>query len=134
MNNIIRVSCVQCNKISGFRRLSETEAVINPELPLEELKTIKHPSSLIINDKIEDGQRIFQTKLTIKLCGSISNIPRRMAYLCETVDGERYLIGNNERPYPVVTQQENHPESYSDSQLTEYVISWNSTKKPPVIR
>ena len=57
-----------------------------------------------------------------------------MAYLCETVDGERYLIGNNERPYPVVTQQENHPESYSDSQLTEYVISWNSTKKPPIIR
>lgn len=107
---------------------------MNSDVMFHQINHWKKPASMTITDKIENGQRIFQTKLVFKTCKSDLQGARGLAFLAETIDGDKYLIGNNDRPYPVITASENHPNNYADSQLTEYVVTWNSTLKPPIIR
>lgn len=134
INNIIKISYVSCQLISGFLRLSETEAKISDDIPFCELLNFKKPAALTISDKVEDGNRVYQSKLVFLYCDHWLKNAMRLAFLCETADGVRYLIGTDERPFPIITQQENHPNNYSDNQLTEVTVSYSSGNFPPIIK
>lgn len=134
LNNIIKIFVVPCKQIAGLFRISETEAKINDDIPFKEFGNIKRPASLIISDKIEEGNRIYQSKLVFYTCNKWLVDITRNSFLCETIDGTRYLIGERKRPFPVVTQQQTHPNNYSDNQLTEVVVNFTSSKIPPIIR
>lgn len=101
-------------------------------IPWKEVKCQK-PAKLEISDKLEDGERIYTHKLTIKTCDEdmVSKIP--YAYLVTDLESRKYLIGTGERPYPVITESEVHPDSYSSSTLIEVTISWVAKRKAPKI-
>lgn len=134
LNNIIKIFVAPCKHITGIFRISEMEAKINDDIPFKEIENIKRPASLTISDKIEDGNRIYQSKLVFYTCNKWLADITKNGFICETIDGTRYLIGDMERPFPVVTQQQTHPNNYSDNQLTEVVVNFTSSKIPPIIR
>lgn len=134
LNNIIRISSVPSASLSGYLRLGETEATFNADAPFRALSGIRYPSQLTVSDKREDGAAVFTAKLVFLACGDWMEDARRLAFLCETSDGDKYLIGTGESPYPVITQQQVHPDNYSDSQLTEVTVTWLSAHIPPKIR
>ena len=96
------------------------------------LENVKYPCQLSISEKLQDKCKEYTTKLVINTCDDWFDEGHN-AFLCETADGKDYLIGSDERPYPVVSIVQTHPEKATDSQLTEASIQWVSSKKPPII-
>lgn len=89
---------------------------------------IKIPAKLIISDKIEDKVRMYTAQLSFRTCEEMEHIERQ-AYLCKTVNGKYYVIGSAERPYPITTVTDNHPDNLADSQLYEVTVNYTSSKK-----
>ena len=136
LNNIIKISTVDCQKIGGMLRVSATEVKMNAYFDFssfEEIADIRKPAALSVEEKIEDGQRLFNTKLVFYICEDWIEDIKRKAFLCETIDGDRYLIGTEERPYPVVTRKTTHPNNYKDNQLTEVTVTYTSDKMLPIV-
>lgn len=134
LNNIISISSVPSQLITGFRRTSETDAVISKDVTFTPVEHIKRPAQLVISDKMENGNRIYTAKLTFQTCVEWMPNPDRLAFLCRSIDGVYYLIGTDERPYPIVTQQRVHPKDSSESQLTEVSVAYSSPQICPIIK
>lgn len=133
LNNIVRISVLPCEQIAGFLRISNTEVRLSDNLHFEECSLFRKPAELTIEEKIEDKQRIFNAKLLFHTCDKWPENVQRVAYLCETADGERYLIGNHVRPYPVTLRKSIHPDNYADNQLAEVTVTYTSDKMVPIV-
>ena len=91
------------------------------------------PAKLEITDKIEDGQRFYTHKLTFRTCREDLDMSGIYAYLVTTIEGKRYLIGNKERPYPIINMSDVHPDSLASSTMVEYTVQWGSSRKAPLL-
>lgn len=129
--NIIAIDRVQAASVIGLQKISEAHVTLSPLTSWESI-AIKVPARLTISDKIEDGVRLYTAQLVFRTCEEPSDM-RRMVYRCKTADGRYYLIGTNERPYPVSTLTMNHPDNMTDSQLNEVTVNYTSSSKIPYI-
>lgn len=125
--NIVAVDRLRAGGIIGLRQASATSVHVSTATPWENIP-IKIPARLTISDKIEDGVRLHAAQLVFRTCEEPHDI-ERMVYRCKTADGRYYLIGNNERPYPVTTVNDNHPDNMTDSQLYEVTVNYTSAGK-----
>ena len=91
------------------------------------------PAKLEITDKIEDGERFYTHKLTFRTCREDLDMKDNYAYLVTTIEGKRYLIGNRERPYPIINMSDIHPDSLGTSAMLEYTVQWGSTRKATLL-
>lgn len=130
--NIIAVDRLRAGDIVGLRQASATSVHVSTATAWENIP-IKVPARLTISDKIEDGVRLYAAQLIFRTCEEPHEI-ERMVYRCKTADGRYYLIGNNERPYPVTTVNDNHPDNMTDSQLYEVTVNYTSAGKIPYIQ
>ena len=130
--NIVAVDRLRAGGIIGLRQASATSVHVSTATPWENIP-IKVPARLTISDKIEDGVRLHAAQLIFRTCEEPHEI-ERMVYRCKTADGRYYLIGNNERPYPVTTVNDNHPDNMTDSQLYEVTVNYTSAGKIPYIQ
>lgn len=132
LNNITKIYSVACKSVKGFVRVSETAARVSSDgTPWVLLEGVKYPAALTVSDKIEDKSRLFTAKLSFSTCEEWLSGNEKTAFLCVTADGDRYLVGTDERPYPVVTQQQNHPEEGKSTQLTQVTVQWTVPFLPP---
>lgn len=132
LNNIIRVYVCPCESITGLVRVSKNEALVNRGAFFTPIEDMKYPCQLTISEKTNDKCKEYTSKLVLNTCEDWFDDGRH-AFLCETADGDTYLIGSNERPFPTVTVTETHPDNGKDSQLNEVTIQWVSPQKPPKI-
>ena len=130
--NVIGIDRLQSGSIVGLRKLSASCVSISSVNSWVNIP-IKVPARLTISDKIEDGVRLHAAQLIFRTCEEPHEI-ERMVYRCKTADGRYYLIGNNERPYPVTTVNDNHPDNMTDSQLYEVTVNYTSAGKIPYIQ
>lgn len=70
-------------------------------------------STVETSDKIENKVRIHTSKLTALLPCKIEVGNKKLCFRVTTVSGERFLIGTDKKPYPVITFNENFPNSAS---------------------
>lgn len=131
LNNITHIYCAPCSQLTGLVRTGQTTATID-NVDWTELRAIKRPAALTISDKVEDGYRLFTSKLVFYACDWES--PQEpTAFLCKTVEGDLILLGTLTKPYPVVTEEETHPSNGTDNQLTAVTVTLTSAVKPPKI-
>ena len=130
--NIIAIDRLRAGDIVGLRQASATSVHVSTATAWENIP-IKVPARLTISDKIEDGVRLHAAQLIFRTCEEPHD-RKRMVYRCKTADGRYYLIGNNERPYPVTTVNDNHPDNMTDSQLYEVTVNYTSAGKIPYIQ
>lgn len=126
MNNIIKISVARCDEIGVVVRRSENTIEIDSPFVFSEISCFKKPASLVTEEKTDDSGRIYQAKLTFSVPGKRLPDMKRHVFLCETLSGERILVGSDKRPYPIVSQSENHPGNYTDSQLTTVTVEYSS--------
>ena len=131
IHNIIRIDRVRVSSITSYARLSEKSAKVGSDTPWSVIP-IKVPAKLSISDKIEDGVRLHTAQLVFRTCEDTGDL-EHLAYRCHTIDGHCLLIGTPERPYPVGTAIQNHPDNMTDSQLDEVIVNWTSSQKIPHI-
>ncbi len=86
---------------------------------------VKPSPVMTISSKLEDKNTIYTANLKFLTCQELDE-QARYCYLVTTISGEEYLIGSNERPYPVMTTSENMPESVKDNQLYEINVTYSS--------
>ena len=130
--NIIAIDRVSALAIVGLRRLSDSCVTVSALTPWVGIP-IRVPARLTISDKIEDGVRLYTAQLVFRTCEEPGDRGRNV-YRCKTADGRYYLIGTNERPYPISTLTMNHPDNMTDSQLNEVTVNYTSAVKIPYIQ
>ena len=130
--NVIGIDRLQSGSIVGLRKLSSTSVAISSSNSWKNIP-IKVPARLTISDKVDDGVRLHTAQLVFRTCDEPQEI-ERMVYRCKTADGKYFLIGNNDRPYPVTTVNDNHPDNMTDSQLYEVTVNYTSAEKIPYIQ
>ncbi len=130
--NVIGIDRLQSGSIVGLRKLSMSCVSVSSVNSWESIP-IKVPARLTISDKIDDGVRLYTAQLVFRTCEEPIDI-ERMVYRCKTADGRYYLIGNNDRPYPVTTVNDTHPDNMRDSQLYEVNVNYTSACKIPYIQ
>ncbi len=118
--------------LRGMVRLSQTDVSIPEGIEWERLE-IKPHAQLIITDKQEGKNTIWNAKLTFKTCQDTVDRDK-YAYLCELTNGQYRLIGTDERPFPALTVQESMPENVADNQLNEVTVNWQSPRFIPSVR
>jgi len=129
--NIIAIDRLRAGEIIGLQRVSVSSVRVAAATPWESIP-IRVPARLTISDKIEDGARLHTAQLVFCTCADPDDRGRQV-YRCKTADGRFYLIGTNDRPYPVSTVTMNHPDNMNDSQLNEVTVSYTSASEIPCI-
>lgn len=129
-NVIIRVDRCLLSEMPAIRRVSARTVELLSACSWTSVP-IKVPAELNISDKLESGQRVYSAKLSFT---SVEEFPReRMGYKATAADGKQYLIGTNERPYPVTSMVEPHPDKITDNQLFEVSVNYTSDFPIPYI-
>lgn len=127
---VIAVFYTDARTLSGVKRIG-TEVTSVPDDVWNEID-IEVPADLQITSKIEDKTEIFTAKLVFReLCSlRYSHIT---AYKVRLADGSEMLIGNSDRPYPVLTKDQNLSSGNSNSQLRELTVTYSDIKDIPYI-
>lgn len=131
LNNITHIYRVPCSQLTGLVRLSQGSARLD-NVDWTEIAAIKRPAALTVSDKVEDGYRLWTAKLVFYTC-DWQTPGEPTAFLCRTVDGENILLGTLTKPYPVVTEEESHPASGTENQLTAVTVTLTTARRPPKI-
>lgn len=79
-----------------------------------------------IQDKIELGQLIYETKLTYFTQQDPVITNRFLCFRFTTVQNEQFLIGTGKFPFPVVTSKNTNPSSCAERRGTEVIISYKN--------
>lgn len=128
---IVKIYTVPVTELAGVRKSGIDSVTISTSVPLTELQ-IRVPARLTLSDAKVDGVRMYSAQLVFRTCEDMKDV-ERMAYVCETANGESYLIGDSVRPYPVTTTNQVLPDNVTDSQLTEVTVNYSSRRKVPLI-
>ena len=119
------------SNLNGMTRMSKSEVSLPSGIEWEELD-IKPHAQLVVSDKQEGKNTVWNAKLAFKTC--LDTVDReKYAYLCVLTNGQCRLIGTDERPFPVVTVQESMPENVTDNQLNEVTVNWQSPRFIPSV-
>ncbi len=130
--NIIAIDRLRAGEIIGLHKLSDSCVAVSSATPWVSIP-IKVPAKLTVSEKIEEGVRLYTAQLVFRTCEEPGDRGRQV-YRCKTADGRFYLIGTNDRPYPVSTVTTNHPDNMTDNQLDEVTVTWTSARKIPYIQ
>lgn len=76
--------------------------------------------------KIEGGQDLYETKVTFFVTDKPERFNRFLCFRITTVSREQYLIGINNRPFPLMTWKEINPSSVSERKGYEVTITYKN--------
>lgn len=130
--HIVRIDHTSSASLTGLRRISTASVNLSESTPWEQLP-VKVPARLTISDKIEDGVRLHTAQLIFRTCEDVDS-RERMVYRATCADGRQYLIGTNDRPYPITNVSEAHADNMTDNQLQEVTVSYTSAARIPYIQ
>ena len=99
---------------------------LSPALTFRKLETVGL-SSLEILDRVENKNRIYSHTLTCYLPDRFNVANRKLCFLLTAISGERYLIGTDSRPYPVVTFTDSRPESIASQCAVTMLVTYSNT-------
>lgn len=80
-------------------------ALVREPMPWQELPLVGL-ASLEVTDEVDNGVRIYTSKLTATLCKQFLYPKRPSAFRLTDVQGKQYLLGTAQSPYPLISQTE----------------------------
>lgn len=89
-------------------------ALVREPMPWQELPLVGL-ASLEVTDEVENGVRIYTSKLTATLCKPFLHPKRPFAFRLTDVQGRQYVLGIVQLPFPLVTQTDNIPDTPSSA-------------------
>lgn len=106
--------------------LDNSSVLLEVYRPFESLDTIGL-SAVESSDKIENKVRIYSSKLTALIPERLEIGNKKMCFRVTTVSGEQFLIGTDQRPFPIVTFSENYPNSVSTKCGCTMTVTYSNT-------
>lgn len=127
LKNIKEVAMIDAHQLPDITIIPGTGVMLNYWRPFEELPVVGL-AQCEVSSAIDNGSRVYTTKLTANLAESPAIDGRDLCFMVTAVDGERYLIGMSEKPFPVVNTEFSMPDRVSDrsgcSISVEYKDTW----------
>ena len=123
--HINKLEMVRVEELTPMRIISDTECRFTREVDFSKID-IQELVGVTIEDSYENNQRVFTTTATFSTCCKKPVTDRHMAFRVTSVDGKRYMIGTNARPFPVVREKNPYPDRPADSSLKTVTIVWKS--------
>lgn len=132
IRNITKIETIAAKSLNGLSHPCQFGAKIPASAQFTIINTKGLPNCEI-SEKIDNGVRQFTTKLTFKTCDRLDITGTPIAFRFTSTDGNAYLVGRPQAPYPVLTLQETFPSSHTESSLNVYTLTWTDTVKPLTI-
>ena len=123
LNNVIKVEKIVASNLLAERiplnKVREESSNVWTEIK------IFAPASVEDATKVANKVDIHEVKMVLRLQPCEDLNPGVYAFRLTTADGKRYMLGMNERPYPVITCQDVHPDKVANAQGKTVTVAYN---------
>lgn len=129
MSKLVHVNKIEMagvDNLATMRVVSDTACRFTSDVSFEEI-CITELVGVTIEDEMEKNQKVFKTTAVFTTKDKKPLTERRLAFRLTSVDGKKYMIGWNGRPFPIIKEKNPFPEKPSDSSLKTISISWKAT-------
>lgn len=111
--------------LSSLQVISDTSLKLSSEVNFSKID-IHELVGVTIEDSYENNQKVYVTTATFITACKKPLTDRRIAFRLTSVDGKRYIIGTNARPFPIIKEKNAFPEKPADSSAKAVTITWKS--------
>ena len=129
---VIAVSRILVTALPEVKRTGNNTVNIAPGAEWENLH-IEVPATLTISSKIEKHCLLHNAKLVFRNCSPYYE-DSVFVYMVTLANGDKMLIGDNDRPYATAETKFISSSSSSNSELLEVSISYSSSKEIATVR
>ncbi len=130
IKSIHKIEIVDISELSEIRIIDESHVSIPDALPLTDIM-IHGLAECVANTVKEDGLLLMEVELQFQTYEKIDS--QALAYILHSVDGNRYLLGNYNRPFPTMTRTENMPSDVTKTSSFVYKVIWKGVSQPSAI-
>ena len=123
---IKRVEIIEAKHLVNSTIINNNSVLLQIYRPFSILGTVGL-SSVETGEKIENKVRIHTYKLIALLPERFEVGNKKLCFRVTTVSGERFLIGTDKRPFPIVTFSENYPNSTSTRCGSIMTVTYSNT-------
>lgn len=104
---------------------AQSQALVQEPMPWQGLPLVGL-ASLEVTDEVENGVRLYTSKLTATLCKQFQHPTRPSAFRLTDVQGRQYLLGTALQPFALVAQNENIGNAPSSSTANTLTVNWQN--------
>lgn len=126
LKHIKKVEIIEAKHMVNSTIINDNSILLQIYRPFSILDTVGL-SSVETSEKIENKVRIHTSKLTALLPEGFEVGNKKLCFRVTTVSGERFLIGTDKRPFPIVTFSENYPNSISTRCGSTMTVTYSNT-------
>lgn len=130
IKSIHKIEIVDISALSGMRIIDGSHVSIPDTLPLTDIM-IHGLAECVVNTVKEDGLLLMEAELQFKTCEKIDS--QTLAYILHSADGNRYLLGNCDRPFPTMKRTANMPSDVTKTSSFVYKVTWKGVSQPSAI-
>lgn len=130
IKSIHKIEIVDISELSEIRIIDESHVSIPDSLPLTDI-LIHGLAECVANTVKEDGLLLMEVELQFQTREKIDS--QTLAYILHSVDGNRYLLGNYNRPFPTMMRTENMPSDVTKTSSFVYKVTWKGVSQPSAI-
>lgn len=126
LSNLKKIEVIEARYLKNTTIIPGTGVMLNfwrnfTELPLVNL------ASMEVVSKFENKSRLFTATIKALLSEHFDIANRKLAFLVTSVDGNRYLVGTNEPPFPIANTTDTFPEKESDPSGCTLSVEYTDT-------
>lgn len=126
LSNLKKIEVIETRLLQNMTIIPGLGVMLNfwrnfTELPLVNLASMETVS------KVENKSRLFTTSIKALLYEHFDVANRKLAFMVTTVDGDRFLVGTNESPFPVANTNDTFPEKESDPSGCTLTVEYTDT-------
>lgn len=126
LSNLKKIEVIETRLLQNMTVIPGIGVMLNfwrnfTELPLVNLASMETVS------KVENKSRLFTTSIKALLSEHFDVANRKLAFMVTSVDGDRFLVGTNESPYPIANTIDTFPEKESDPSGCTLSVEYTDT-------
>lgn len=114
------------SNLTAMRVISDTSCRFSGTVTFTEI-CINELVEVTIEDELEKNQKVFTTTAVFRTADKQPLTERRLAFRLTGVDGKKYMIGWNGRPFPIIKEKNPFPGKPNESWLKTVTITWKAT-------
>lgn len=113
LHNIITLSYIESRRLKHITIVPGSGVMLNYWLDFHKLPLVGQ-ARCEVSSKVVDKSKLFTATLTAHLSEHFGISHSHLSFLATCVNGDRFLIGGNEAPYPVINTTDILPDKESD--------------------
>lgn len=124
--HVIKLESVPVENLSGLKPLSLHSCSVPSSVKFTEINIIDLVD-VKMDDAIENKEKVYTSVVSFQTPDKIPSSGGHLAFRLTTIDGNRFLLGTSQRPYPIIKESNPFPGKVGDSTMKTVTVTWKST-------